>query len=109
MMLNNEGDKIDILEQSNLENQIESEGILYFAGYLASKFPQHQRGVKVQEEPEFDWISAVARQSGKLTKPTTKFIHKMEIKNGLFNCFHGQTNLKSGKGNINAFATDRQQ
>lgn len=58
--------------------------MMYFAGYLANKFPQYELGVKVQEGQESKWISTVARQSHKLTKPNAEFIQKMKIMNGLF-------------------------
>lgn len=100
-------DEIDITAQSNLQTHIESEDMMYFAGYLANKFPQYELGVKFQEGQEANWISTVVRRSHKLTKPNAEFIQKMEIM-VYFDRFHEQT-LQSGKGIINTLSTDMKQ
>lgn len=64
MACSNEGDETDMIAQSDLENQIELEDMMCFVGCLASKCPEYQLGVKIQEGQEANSISTVARQSG---------------------------------------------
>lgn len=88
-----------------LENETETQGMAYFGGYIARKFPQYKLGSKYFKSEKSSWIDTVSRQSDKLVKPNDEFMEKLKTLGQLFNCYHGKNTLKAGKSVVSKTAS----
>lgn len=102
---NNRWDTEDVEDDLNLEKVTETEGLRYFGGFIAHKFPKYQfLGEKVGEKDN-TWIGAVDRGFG-LMKPSDDFFQHLQMMETLFGCHHGEKTLKPGKGAIKQLTSD---
>lgn len=85
---------------NGLEEAIQEEGELYFAGYEAQKFTDYEFGQKFREVK--DKSSFQGNQLGKFTLNPTKFIVlKTNGNTGTpLHVYHGEQTLKMGNGAI---------
>lgn len=103
---NNENDDITKLEKG-LEETIEEEGDLYFAGFVAHKFPEYKFGHKVRRgEGKENLFSKNIRDNSRLTQPMPEFLKKLELLGRHFKCHHGENTLKPGKEAVGQLAKD---
>ena len=104
---NDQDDSVESVENISLEEAMAMEGLRYFGGFIAKKFPQYQFLRKeTEEEQEKTWIEDVARMQGKLIHPSLHFLAMLEKMERLFKCYHGEKGLKAGKGSINNLSND---
>lgn len=93
---------------STLEAVTEIEGMQYFGGYIAKKFPQYQLGSKVQRCEGRDWLQSISREPNKLFQPCSDFKGKLSLMGKLYECYHGKDSLIPGK-NANRKVTQYMQ
>lgn len=94
----------DIELGGSLEGDTETEGMMYFGGYVARKFPQHQLGYQSQNYKKRKWIDVTARDSSKLVKPSEEFIPKLRKMGKIFKSYHGNNTLQCGKSAMSSLA-----
>lgn len=103
---NDENDETESLAKG-LEEAIEEEGDLYFAGFVAQKSPEYKFGHKIQRvENNKSLLQEVSWENSRLTQSSTEFLKKLEILGPIFKCYHGEQTLKSGNGAIGKLARD---
>lgn len=88
------------VSQANLEECVGTEGLKYFGGYIAHKFPKYDFLGKKEVEESKSWINAVSRRKGALFTPKDDFLKKLQAMERLFVCYHGQKTLRPGKDSM---------
>ena len=91
-------------EFTGLAKAVEKEGLAYFGGFIAHKFPQYDYlGSKASNE-EDTWIGVISRGNKKLMKPSHEFLEKLKKMENLFLCHHGVEALQPGKNIVQNLA-----
>ena len=74
--------------------EVEKEGLAYFCGYIAKRFPQFPY-LGIHIDPDDDtWIGHICRKKGRLMKPAGEFYEKAKLMEQLFKTFHGEKTLQ---------------
>lgn len=78
------------VENLDILNTIEEEGLKYIAGYAASKFIYKYENLgnraEMSVDPENDWVNYISR--GKLISPCSQLINVGRVMNREFNDYH---------------------
>lgn len=90
----------------DLENEMKSEGLRYFGGFIVRKFPKYEFLGSNVEDGDNTWIEHVAREKGKLMKPSQYFFEQLKTMENLFTCHHGKYELKPGKSAVKTLTSD---
>lgn len=92
-----EGNKSFNVEDGYLAECTELEGLRYFGGFVARKFPQYVfLGLNVTANDN-TWLGEISWAEEKLLTPTTEFYEQLKLMEKLFNCYHGEKSLKPYK------------
>ena len=81
----------------NLGSEMKKEGLRYFGGYIAFKFPQHEfLGSHVTSQNN-SWNAVASWKPGSLMTPSESFWCDLQKMEHLFLCYHGQKSLTPGR------------
>jgi hypothetical protein len=85
-----EDDNISVHASFGSTQDIEREGLVYLAGYVASRYRQKYPWLmgEPSEVVGSEWISKISR--GGLVYPSDEFMHIISIENEKFFSFHGE-------------------
>lgn len=91
----------------SLSEEMETEGLYYFGGYIAQKFSQYKFLQEGSEEGnKQDWIQKIENHPGTLTRPGMKFFKQLEEMEKYFRCYHGNTALRAGKDSVKTLTNE---
>lgn len=79
---------------------MEKEGLRYFGGYIAHKFPKYSFLSLKSELNNEGWIAKIARHDGKHTEPSNYFFKPLQEMETYFKLYNGEKSLKPGTDTV---------